>query len=42
MIECLYKKNVPARTSSPRGISSSVVKLARPTLEGGGWTAIFS
>jgi hypothetical protein len=41
MTGCSYKKNVQARTSSPGGISSSVVKLARPTLRDGGWTAAF-
>jgi hypothetical protein len=36
MIGCSNKKNVPARTSSPGGISLNIVKLAQPTLEDGG------
>jgi hypothetical protein len=33
MMGCSNKKNVPARTFSPRGISSTVVKLARQSSE---------
>jgi hypothetical protein len=30
MMECSLRKNVPARTSSPVGMSSTVVQLVRP------------
>jgi hypothetical protein len=41
MIGCSNKKNVPTRTSSLGGISSTVVKLARPTLKDDAWIIAF-
>jgi hypothetical protein len=37
----LVQKERTGRTSSPRGISNNIAKLAQPTLEGGGRTATF-